>query len=76
MAWRIEIDKDVQRSMKKLDKQIAVEVHAHAPAPAAVGILARTLEHAPSRLHRVGDALNLVGQALKTNPDHGNLLAF
>lgn len=23
MAWRIEIDKDVQRSMKKLDKQIA-----------------------------------------------------
>ena len=28
------------------------------------------------RLHRVGDALNLVGQALKTNPDHDNLLAL
>lgn len=23
MAWRIEIDKDVQREMKKLDKQVA-----------------------------------------------------
>lgn len=26
MAWRIEIDKDVQRSMKKLDKQIAKRI--------------------------------------------------
>lgn len=28
MAWRIEIDKDVQRSMKKLDKQIARRIVA------------------------------------------------
>ena len=28
MAWRIEIDKDVQRSMKKLDKQIAKRIVA------------------------------------------------
>ena len=28
MAWRIEIDKDVQRSMKKLDKQIAKKILA------------------------------------------------
>lgn len=27
-------------------------------------------------VERVGDALNLVGQALKTNPDHDNLLAL
>lgn len=56
--------------------QIAVEVYAHVPALAAVGVLARTLEHAPSRLHRGGDAPNLVGHALKTNPDHDNLLAL
>jgi mRNA interferase RelE/StbE len=28
LAWRIEIDKDVQRSMKKLDKQIAKRIVA------------------------------------------------
>lgn len=28
MAWRIEIDKDVQRSMRKLDKQIAKRIVA------------------------------------------------
>lgn len=28
MAWRIEIDKDVQRSMKKLDKQVAKRIVA------------------------------------------------
>lgn len=28
MAWRIEVDKDVQRSMKKLDKQIAKKILA------------------------------------------------
>ena len=28
MAWRIEIDKDVKRSMKKLDKQIAKRIVA------------------------------------------------
>ena len=28
MAWRIEIDKDVQRTMKKLDKQIARRIVA------------------------------------------------
>lgn len=26
MAWRIEIDKDVQREMKKLDKQVAKRI--------------------------------------------------
>lgn len=28
MAWRIEIDKDVQRTMRKLDKQIAKRITA------------------------------------------------
>lgn len=28
MAWRIEIDKDVQREMKKLDKQVAKRITA------------------------------------------------
>ena len=28
MAWRIEVDKDVQRSMRKLDKQIAKRIVA------------------------------------------------
>lgn len=28
MAWQIKIDKDVQRSMKKLDKQIAKRITA------------------------------------------------
>lgn len=28
MAWRIEIDKDVQRSMKKLDRQVAKRIVA------------------------------------------------
>lgn len=28
MAWRIEIDKDAQRSMKKLDRQIAKRIVA------------------------------------------------
>lgn len=28
MAWRIEIDRDVQRSMRKLDKQIAKRITA------------------------------------------------
>lgn len=28
MAWRIEIDKDVQRSMRKLDRQIAKRIVA------------------------------------------------
>lgn len=28
MAWRIEVDKVVQRSMKKLDKQIAKKILA------------------------------------------------
>lgn len=28
MAWRVEIDKDVQRSMRKLDKQIAKRIVA------------------------------------------------
>lgn len=28
MTWRIEIDKDVQRSLKKLDKQIAKRIVA------------------------------------------------
>lgn len=28
MAWRIEIDKDVQRSMKKLDKQVSKRIVA------------------------------------------------
>lgn len=28
MAWRIEVDKDVRRSMKKLDKQIAKKILA------------------------------------------------
>lgn len=28
MAWQIEIDKDVQRSMRKLDKQIAKKILA------------------------------------------------
>lgn len=51
MAWRIEVDKDVQRSMRKLDKQIAnrivaklhvqqllgaSEVVAHVPFAAAI----------------------------------------
>ena len=49
---------------------------ADSPALAAVRVLAGALQNAPRRLHRVGDALNLVGQALKTNPDHDNLLAF
>lgn len=28
MAWRIEIDKDIQREMKKLDKQVAKRITA------------------------------------------------
>ncbi|MCI6275039.1 MAG: type II toxin-antitoxin system RelE/ParE family toxin [Coriobacteriaceae bacterium] len=28
MAWRIEIDKDVQREMRKLDKQVAKRITA------------------------------------------------
>ena len=57
-------------------RQIAVEIHADIPALAAVRVLAGALQNAPRRLHRVGDALNLVGQALKTNPDYDNLLAL
>lgn len=30
MAWRVEIDKDVQRSMRKLDKQVAKSDHGEA----------------------------------------------
>ena len=36
MAWRIEIDKDVQRSMRKLDRQIAKRIVAKLREIAAV----------------------------------------
>lgn len=55
-------------------RQITVEIDADIPALAAVGVLARALQNAPRRLHRVGDAVDFLGQTLKTNPDHDNLL--
>lgn len=58
MAWRIEIDKDVQRSMKKLDKQIARRIVAK------LHEISQLVQIVRLRFFRLGGALRHILQPL------------